>query len=84
MGTMDLRTVALNQLEKIRNKLMSQCRICGSAENVISYDPRWTWAYPIRKTYCPEHCPEHDYNRHRDGTYCDICGQEPPYDYYED
>lgn len=64
------------------NLLMSKCRVCGSRDDVISYDPRGVWAYPFRKTYCPEHCPEHDFNRHRDGAYCDTCGQEPPYDWY--
>ena len=59
---------------------MSRCRVCGSNEDVVAYDPRGLWAYFFRRTVCPEHCAEHDFNRHRDGTYCDHCGQEPPFD----
>lgn len=67
---------------RLQDRYMSRCRVCRSSENVVSYDPRGLWAYPIRKTVCPECCAEHDYNRHSDGTYCDHCGEEPPHDGY--
>lgn len=70
------------RLKRWRDNRMASCRVCGSSKEVIAYDPRGIWAYPIRNTYCPEHCPEHDFNRHSDGTYCDTCGSEPPYDWY--
>lgn len=72
----------MERLRRLTNKLMGTCCVCKSSADVISYDPRGLWAYFIRNTYCPEHCPDHDYNRYRDGTYCDNCGQEPPYDWY--
>lgn len=69
----------------LTNILMSRCRTCGSSADVISYDPRGLWAYPIRTTYCPDHCPDHDYRyEHGAGHYCNNCGQEPPHDYWVD
>lgn len=70
------------RLRRFTGTMMSRCRVCGSSENVIGYDPRGLWAYFFRRTWCPEHCPEHEYNRHRDGFYCDNCSEEPPYDWY--
>lgn len=62
----------------IQNRCMSRCRVCGSSEDVVSYDPRGLWAYPFRRTYCPAHCPDHDYIYSRwDGHYCNNCGQSP-------
>lgn len=71
------------RLFTLTDRLMGSCRVCGGTEDVISYDPRGLWAYFFRKTYCPQHCPEHDYNRHRDGAYCDICSDVPPDDWYQ-
>jgi len=69
---------------RTKHGLMSRCRVCSSSENVVMYDPRGLWAYPIRDTYCPEHCPEHDYTHERGvGFYCMYCGQEPPYDWHD-
>ncbi len=63
---------------QLANKLMSQCRVCGSSKDVISYDSRGLWAYFWRHTYCPDHCPDHDYVYDRyEGHYCDNCGQHP-------
>lgn len=65
------------------NGLMSRCRVCGSGDDVICYDPRWIWAYPIRNTYCPAHCPDHDYTYARyEGHYCKVCAQSPPDDWH--
>jgi hypothetical protein len=65
-------------------RLMSRCRVCGSSENVIIFDPRCLWAYFFRQTWCPPHCPDHDYRYSRyDGHYCDNCGQEPPFDWFD-
>jgi anaerobic ribonucleoside-triphosphate reductase len=72
-----------DRLHAVTGRLMSRCRVCGSRSDVISYDPRGLWAYLFRRTWCPECCPDHDFNRHRDGAYCDNCGQEPPFDWYE-
>ena len=70
-------------LPPITSRWMSRCRTCGSSDEVISYDPRGLWAYPIRTTYCPEHCPDHDYVYSRyDGHYCNNCGQQPPLDWH--
>lgn len=67
------------------SRYMSRCRICGSSRDVISYDPRGLWAFPIRNTYCPEHCPDHSYAYSRyDGYYCESCGQSPDPDWYSD
>lgn len=64
--------------------LMSKCRVCGSSENVIGFDPRGLWAYFSRKTWCPEHCPDHTYTHHRyEGHLCDNCSQSPPADWYD-
>jgi len=65
-------------LKRLSDRLMSRCRVCGSSKDVISYDPRGAWAYLFRKTWCPEHCPDHDYVYDRyEGHYCDKCGQQP-------
>jgi hypothetical protein len=68
----------------VARRLMSRCRTCGSSDDVISFDPRGLWAFFLRRTWCPRHCPDHDYQRWPDGTYCNNCGQEPPWDYYTD
>jgi hypothetical protein len=69
---------------EITNRFMSRCRVCGSSEDVISYDPRGLWAYLWRRTWCPDHCPDHDYIYGRyDGHYCNNCGNSPPPDWYE-
>lgn len=72
------------ELRRMKSKLMSQCRVCGSSKDVVIYDPRPLWAYPIRTTVCPDHCPDHDFNRHKDGTYCDQCGVEPDQEWWID
>lgn len=68
----------------LTRKLMSKCRTCGERGDVICYDPRGLWAYPFRKTYCPEHCPEHDYARDPGfGIACQICGSPPDMGWYD-
>jgi hypothetical protein len=68
---------------RIADKLMSRCRVCGSREDVICYDPRELWAFFSRKTYCPDHCPDHDYIYDRyEGHYCGTCGKHPEEDWY--
>lgn len=71
-------------LRRFSDRMMSQCRRCGSSKEVVSYDPRGLWAYAIRTTVCPDHCPGHDFQRHRDGTYCDHCGIEPDQEWWID
>jgi hypothetical protein len=69
---------------QLTSNLMSRCRVCGSSKDVISYDPRGLWAYFFRRTWCPMHCPDHDYQRWPDGTYCNNCGDLPPVDWWMD
>lgn len=71
--------------KRLSDRLMSRCRVCGSSSDVISYDPRGLWAYLFRKTWCPEHCQDHDYVYSRyDGHYCDKCGQPPDDEWHID
>jgi len=73
------------KLRAITDPYMSRCRVCGSGKDVISFDPRGLWAYPVRNTVCPAHCPDHDYVYCRyDGHYCNNCGQSPGDDWYAD
>lgn len=66
------------------NRQMARCRVCGSAADVIQYDPRGIWAFFFRRSWCPAHCPDHDYVYSRyDGHYCDNCGQPPDPEWYE-
>jgi hypothetical protein len=66
-------------------RAMSRCRVCGSSRDVALFDPRGLWAYVIRNTYCPEHCPDHEYTYSRyDGHYCSHCGREPDPDWFCD
>lgn len=70
----------------LRDWLMCRCRVCGGRDAVISYDPRGLWAYFFRKTWCPEHCPEHDYeNEPGMGPCCIRCSQRhpEPWDWYD-
>lgn len=67
----------------ISNRLMGRCRVCGSGKDVLMYDSRSLLYYFVRKTYCPEHCPDHDYVYDRyEGHYCNNCGQSPDPDWY--
>lgn len=52
---------------RVRDRLMSRCRVCRCSTDVISYDPRGLWAYPFRRTWCPDH--DYVYGRY-DGHYC--------------
>lgn len=73
-----------NRLRQRTQELMGTCRVCGKDDDVAMYDPRGLWAYFFRRTYCPAHCPEHDYIYDRyEGRYCDHCGQNPPPEWYE-
>lgn len=73
------------QLRRLSDPFMSRCRVCGSRADVISFDPRGLWAYPFRRTWCPQHCPDHDYIYSRyDGHYCNNCGQQPDDQWYCD
>jgi hypothetical protein len=75
----------LDWLHAATGRLMSRCRVCGSRADVIMYDPRGLWAYFFRQTWCPPHCPDHDYIYSRgDGHYCNNCGQQPDYDWHAD
>lgn len=71
-------------LRRLTNRLMSQCRVCGSSRDVVCYDPRGLWAFFWRKTYCPDHCPDHDFTYQRDMREwgCEICGEPAPYDFW--
>lgn len=65
-------------LGRIEARFMSRCRVCGASADVIQYDPRGMWAYFFRRTWCPEHCPDHDYIYSRyEGHYCNNCGEQP-------
>ncbi|WP_438278128.1 hypothetical protein [Nitrobacter sp.] len=73
------------QARRISDPFMSRCRVCGGRENVVSFDPRGLWAYPTRRTWCPDHCPGHDYVYSRwDGHYCNNCGDLPDLQWYDD
>lgn len=73
------------RLDRLTGCLMARCRVCGSRGDVVSFDPRGLWAFFFRQTWCPDHCPDHDYVYSRyDGHYCNNCGQPRPDDYYED
>lgn len=69
---------------RLTNSLMSRCRMCGESRDVIAYDPRGLWAFFRRKTYCPKHCPDHDFAYQRDMHEwgCNICGEPPPADFW--
>lgn len=70
---------------RFSDPLMSRCRVCGSSKDVIQYDPRGLWAYPLRRTWCPAHCPDHDYVYSRwEGHYCNNCGEQPDVEWYCD
>lgn len=63
--------------------VMGRCRVCGSGKDVVQYDPRGLWAYFGRRTWCPAHCPDHDYEYERGaGFMCRHCGEEPPHDWW--
>ena len=68
----------------ISNRLMSRCRVCGSRKEVICYDPRTILHYFRRKTYCPDHCPDHYYvyERSERHHFCETCGIPAPPDWY--
>lgn len=65
-------------------KLMGSCRKCGETKDVICYDPRSLWFYPVRKTYCPDCCPEHEfaYERWERAWCCQVCGDHAPHDFW--
>ncbi len=68
---------------RVTDRLMQRCRVCGSGDDVISFDPRGAWAYFWRRTWCPAHCPCHEYIYGKyEGHYCDRCGQAPPPDWH--
>lgn len=65
-------------------RLMSRCRVCGSSDDVLCYDPRGLWAFFWRKTYCPQHCPDHEfeYDRGMREWCCSICSEPAPRDFW--
>jgi hypothetical protein len=69
---------------RLASQLMGSCRVCGSVEPVLCYDPRGLWAYFWRRTYCPEHCPEHDFAYQSDMREwgCNVCGESAPPDHW--
>lgn len=69
---------------RLRNSLMNRCRVCGSSKDVICYDPRGLWAFFVRKTWCPAHCPEHDfaYDRSEREWRCEHCSESAPPDFW--
>lgn len=71
------------QFRSWQSTLMLRCRVCGKTDDVMVGDPRGLWAYPWRKTYCPAHCPDHDYEYDRDmrGRCCTICAAPAPDDW---
>lgn len=72
-------------MRTLTSRLMSRCRVCGSSKEVVSYDPRGLWAYLVRRTWCSEHCPEHDFIYDRsEGHYCDNCGTHPDDEWHRD
>jgi hypothetical protein len=62
-----------DQIRKVWNN--NQCAVCS--REVPSYP-----CNPFKKTWCEEHCPDHDYEYQRDmgGKFCKHCSK--PYDYY--
>jgi hypothetical protein len=69
---------------RLTNNLMSRCRVCGSSRDVLGYDPRGLHAFFRRTTYCPQHCPDHDYAYDR-GAHewcCQICQDPAPHDFW--
>lgn len=72
-------------LHRLTNSLMGRCRSCGGSRDVLCYDSRGLWAFFWRKTYCPQHCPDHDFEYQRDmGEWaCDVCGEPAPFDYHD-
>lgn len=68
----------------LTSNMMSRCRVCGGRKDVVCFDPRGLWAFPIRKTYCPQHCPDHDFAYQRDHHEwgCEICGEPAPHDFW--
>jgi len=82
---MSIFTFVVDRMRVLTSLAMSRCRVCGSSKDVAMYDPRGLWAYPIRKTWCPAHCPDHDYIYCRsEGHYCGNCGQQPDAQWYDD
>ena len=70
---------------RLTSDMMGRCKVCNRKEDVICYDPRGLWAYPIRTTVCPTHCEqvygEHDWHHDRyEGWICNHCAIEPPLD----
>ena len=55
-----------------------RCSVCG-AECDIAPDPP-------SPTFCPKHCPDHDYRYDRSDRsfYCVTCGQQPSPDWFDD
>jgi hypothetical protein len=68
----------------IQHMLMGKCRVCGAKEEVLCYDPRSILYYFVRKTYCPEHCPDHYYvyERAERHHFCETCGKPADPDWY--
>lgn len=68
---------------QLRDAIMARCRVCGSDDEVLCFDPRGLWAYFHRNTYCPKHCPEHDYEYepYIHGWACKHCGGAAPHDF---
>lgn len=84
---MTLRGIAYrlrSPLVRLTNNLMSRCRACGSSRDVVCYDPRGLWAFFFRTTWCPAHCPEHDFAYQRDMREwgCEKCGEPAPHDFW--
>ncbi len=70
---------------RLADRLMCRCRVCGSGKDVGIYDPRGLWAFLWRRTWCPAHCPDHDYIYDRwEGHYCGNCGEPPSEEWHSD
>lgn len=72
------------RLHSVTGVLMARCRACGSSKGVLVFDPRGLWAYFWRNTYCPEHCPDHDfkYDRGMRRWCCEHCSEDAPHDFW--
>lgn len=72
---LDRRVSALRVRLGLRNP--TACRVCGR-DDMPSYDETGAM------TYCPDHCPDHDYSREFGWPQCNVCGVSAPDDYYCD
>jgi hypothetical protein len=59
------RRAVMRARSQLASRLLSRCRVCASSGDVAVFDPRGLCAFCRRDTYCPAHCPEHDFNYDR-------------------